>query len=169
MALSVGLNTVMRALITQQQALDTASHNIANVNTPGYSRQRLRLASVGAANPSQPGLPGNGVQVLGTERIRDLFIDFQRRNQEQAAGYYSVQADSLKLVETSLGEPGDSGLRQVMNDFFNSWRDVANEPEQSAMRSAVVQAGSSLAFTARRINGQLTEMRDDASRPGTRS
>lgn len=164
MALSVGLNSVMRALLAQQQALDVASHNVANVNTPGYSRQRLRLASVSASNPSQPGLPGNGVQVIGTERIRNIFIDFQRRGQEQAAGYYAVKTDSLKLVETSLGEPGESGLRQVMNDFFNAWRDVANDPEQSAMRSAVVQAGTSLGFTATRIDGQLRSMRDDANR-----
>ena len=164
MSISVGLNSVMRALIAQQQAIDTTAHNIANVNTPGYSRQRLRLASVPAANPSQPGLPGGGVQVLGTERIRDLFVDFQRRGEQQSAGYYSVKADSLSLAETTLGEPGGTGLRQVMSDFFNSWRDIANEPEGAAMRSAAVQAGNTIAFTAHRIEQSLRALRDDANR-----
>src|SRR6185295_12482005 len=115
MGLSVGLNTMMRALMAQQTALDTTSHNIANVNTPGYSRQRVNQVPIAPSDPSQAATPGNGVQTLGIQRIRDLFIDFQRRSDQGAASYYATKADSLGLTEAALNEPsGDGSLRQVL-------------------------------------------------------
>ncbi len=158
MAISVGLNSAMRALLAQQQAMDAVAHNVANVNTPGYSRQVVRLAAVA---PGHLGV-GNGVEVAGIERVRDLFVDFQLRTESQASGEYGARASSLAMVELALGEPGDSGLMAAMDGFFNAWRDLANAPEQSAARSAVVQAGETLAFTARRLARSFGDIRADA-------
>ncbi|GMU41607.1 MAG: hypothetical protein AMXMBFR23_24730 [Chloroflexota bacterium] len=158
MAISVGLNSAVRALLAQQQAMDAVAHNVANVNTPGFSRQVVRLAAVA---PGDQGV-GNGVQVQGIERIRDLFVDFQLRSESHAAGEYSARASSLRMAELALGEPGDTGLTAALDGFFNAWRDLANAPEQSAARSAVVQAGETLAFTARRIDRAFGEIRTDA-------
>ena len=159
MTISIGLNSAVRALLAQQQAMDVVAHNVANVNTPGYSRQRVHLAAVA---PGDTGV-GNGVEMLGIERIRDLFVDFQIRAQSHTASEFQARSDSLRLAELAFGEPSDSGLRSIMGQFFNTWRDLANAPGQSAARSAVVQAGQTLAFAANRIATSLGDLREDAN------
>jgi flagellar hook-associated protein 1 len=165
MGLSVGLNTMMRALMAQQTALDTTSHNIANVNTPGYSRQRVVQVPVAPSDPTQVASPGNGVQTLGIQRIRDLFIDFQRRSDQGSASYYAAKSDVLQLAETTLNEPsGEGSLRQVLTQFFNAFRDLANSPDQSAMRTAVVQAGATLVSVAKNADASLRALETDANK-----
>jgi flagellar hook-associated protein 1 FlgK len=150
----------MRALLTQQQAMDVTSHNIANLNTVGYTRQRAHLESV-----SPVGMPpvGGGVNMQSVERVRDLFMDLQLRTESSAEGSYRVQADSLALAEVALGEPGEGGIRQLLSSFFNAWRDLANAPEESAARQAVVQTGNSLALAAQRVNRTFTALQEDAN------
>jgi len=160
MAISIGLNSAVQSLLAHQQAMDAVTHNIANVNTPGYSRQRIHLGAVAPAGSSGV---GQGVEVLSVERVRDLFIDFQIRSQSHSAGDYSARADSLNLVELAFGEPSDNGLRAVLGQFFNAWRDLSNAPEQSAARSAVVQAGETVAFVAQRLATSMSEIRADAN------
>ncbi|MFA7250117.1 MAG: flagellar hook-associated protein FlgK [Dehalococcoidia bacterium] len=159
MGLSVALNTAMRALLAQQQAMDAVSHNVSNVNTPGYSRQRVLLSPVAA--PAGSGV-GGGVSFDGVQRVRDMFVDFQMRQQKQTAGEAQTRADSLHLAELAFSEPSDSGLRSVMSQFFNSWRDLSNTPEDGSARSAVVQAGQTFAITAQRLQQGLTDLRDSA-------
>lgn len=160
MAISVGLNTAMRALLTQQAAMDVTSHNIANLNTIGYTRQRAHLEAVAPV-----GMPpvGGGVEIQSVERVRDLFMDLQMRMESGAEGSFRVQADSLALAELALGEPGEGGIRQLMSSFFNAWRDLANAPEESAARQAVIQTGSSFALTAQRVDRTFNALRDDAN------
>lgn len=160
MPISVGLNSAVRALLVHQQAMDAVAHNVANVNTPGYSRQRVHLGAVAPAGSSGV---GNGVELLGLERVRDLFVDYQLRAQSHGGGEFQARADSLGLVELAFGEPSDAGLRAILTQFFNSWRDLANAPGQSAARSAVVQAGETLAFAANRIAASLVDIRADAN------
>jgi len=160
MAISVGLNTAMRALLTQQAAMDVTSHNVANLNTIGYTRQRAHLEAV-----SPVGMPpvGGGVEIQSVERVRDLFMDLQLRMESSAEGSFRVQADSLALAEVSLGEPNEGGIRQLMSSFFNAWRDLANAPEESAARQAVIQTGSSFSLAAQRVDRTFNALRDDAN------
>lgn len=164
MALSITLNTAVRALIASQTAVDNAAHNISNVATPGYSRQRVHLAAIPPAYAAD-GLPraGAGVEVLSIERVRDLFIDFQYRSQNQALGRFSARAQSLSRAELALGEPGEAGMRAALSRFFNVWRDLSNTPESGPARTAVIEAGRTLALTARRISSSFVELRNDAN------
>lgn len=166
MALSIGLDIAMRALMAQQAAVETNSHNVANATTVGYSRQRVHLQAVpGTATYTvgSRGGPGGGVEMLAPQRVRDLFIDFQMRSAMQDLGRFDARASSLQRVEVMLNEPGENGLRATMGRFFNAWRDLANAPESSAARMAVVQAGSTLAVTARRIESSFVQLRDEAN------
>ena len=160
MAISVGLNTAMRALLTQQAAMDVTSHNIANLNTIGYTRQRAHLEAVAPV-----GMPpvGGGVEIQSVERVRDLFLDLQMRMESSAEGSFRMQAESLGLAELTLGEPGEGGIRQLLSSFFNAWRDLANAPEESAARQAVIQTASSLTLAAQRVDRTLNALRDDAN------
>jgi len=160
MAISIGLNTAMRALLTQQAAMDVTSHNVANLNTIGYTRQRAHLEAVAPV-----GMPpvGGGVNMQSVERVRDLFMDLQLRMESSAEGSFRVQADSLALAELTLGEPGEGGIRKLMSSFFNAWRDLANAPEESAARQAVIQTGGSFALAAKRVDRTFGALRDDAN------
>lgn len=159
MAISVGLNSAMRALFAQQQAMDAVAHNVANVNTPGYSRQRVRLAQAGPAAASGV---GGGVEFRGIERLRDRFVDIQTRTESGTAHDYQARATSLAAVEATLGESGPGGIQDAMEQFFNAWRDLANAPEQSATRAGVVQAGETFALATGRIARSLSALRLDA-------
>jgi len=160
MALSIGLNTAMRALLVQQQALDLTSQNVANANTEGYTRQRVHMEAVAPV-----GIPpiGGGVNVQAVERVRDQFVDFQLRMESSSEGQYRMRSESLALAEISLNEPGEGGLLNLMDAFFNAWRDLANAPEETTARQAVIEAGSSLAFAAQRANNSFTALRNDAN------
>lgn len=163
MGISTTLDSAMRALLAQQYATDTTSHNIANATTPGYSRQRVRLAAVPGANAGTSGSqPGGGVQFLGIERIRDTFVDFQIRGAMQSAGQSGARARSLQGAELTFQEPSDAGLHAVMDQFFNAWRDLATNPESSAARTNVVQTGATFATTAQRLEGGLQNLRTEA-------
>lgn len=164
MGMMITLDTAMRALLAQQAAVDTTSHNVANSATAGYSRQRVTMHAipgsfVGDALPR----PGMGVQVVNIDRVRDLFIDYQLRAQYQAAGQYDAQTESLQRLELVLSEPGDSGLRASLDQFFNSWRDLANAPESPSARTAVVQSGQTFALAADRIYTSLGQLRGEAN------
>ncbi len=166
MSLSVGLDIAMRALMAQQAAVDTNSHNVANATTAGYSRQRVRMQAIPGVSSytvGSRGGPGAGVELLPPQRVRDIFIDFQMRSAMQDQGRFDARASSLQRVEMALNEPSDNGLRATMDRFFNAWRDLANAPESSAARTAVLQAGSSLAVIANRLHTSLGQLRDEAN------
>jgi flagellar hook-associated protein 1 FlgK len=163
MSISIGLDTAMRALLAQQLGVDTVSHNISNVNTPGYSRQRVALASIPGigAYSATPG-PGGGVEVEGVDRVRDLFIDFQVRSNSHALGRYRAQANQLVQAEAVLAEPSEFGLRSLLTQFWNAWRDLADSPELPAARSAVVEAASTVSFALQQASASFARLRVDA-------
>lgn len=164
MGISVSLNTALRALLAQQAATDTVSHNIANVATPGYSRQRVKMTALPGSYFAQAlPVPGMGVEITDVRRVRDLFVDFQIRAGNHAAGRHAARAASLQLAEIVLGKPGDSGLSATMSQFWNSWRDLANAPDSMATRAAVVQTGETFTATATRIYDSFVALRDDAN------
>src|SRR4051794_6281383 len=125
-----GLNVALRGLTAQQRALDITSHNIANIQTPGYSRQE----AVFAAAPALPLVPGSvqdgshaaqlgqGVDVLTYRRIRDDFLDLQWRAQNMSGGQAEVSAQRLGQVESALGSGTDSDLGVQLDKFWSAWQ-----------------------------------------------
>ena len=158
--LSQILEIARRALASQQIGMGVTSHNISNANTPGYSRQRVDLV---ATNPlrSTGGLLGTGVTVAHIGRVRDAFIDQQIRLSSNSYGRATSQQKILSQVEANFNEPSDAGLGAVMSKFFNSFQDLSVHPEESGARNAVLQQGTMLAQTFRRLSGNLTQLRSD--------
>src|SRR3954447_6653770 len=109
-----GLNTDLCGVQAQQAALDVVSHNIANVETPGYSRQEavftaspsLRLGAGAKADGTGAQL-GAGVEVESYRRLRDDFLDLQYRAQNMAAGQSDVQAKRLSVIQSGLASNTD--------------------------------------------------------------
>jgi len=144
-----GLNTALSALRYNRVAMDTASQNIANVGTEGYTRRRVESATAG--NPTTAALwsrqqdSGGGVRVTGTTRMADAFLDVRARAEHGRQSYLDVRQAVLDRLETGIGEPGDNGLAAVMAEFRQAWSDLANNPSSEAARSQVLARGAALA------------------------
>src|SRR3954470_8607198 len=118
------LSIARNAMQTQQLAMQTTGHNIANANTVGYSAQSVRLA---AQTPqSFPyGYEGTGVSVQGITRARDALLDPRYRTSFPNQGQYSTTSDIMGRVESVFGEPSDSSLSSVLDAFWSSWSDLS--------------------------------------------
>lgn len=164
----LGIETTLRAIMAQRKATETASHNIANANTPGYTRQRVNLTASfdpytvpSLGRPELPGQLGTGVGIAAIERVRDEFLDLQIRNEVANLGYWEIKRDGLQKIEVILNEPSDNGLNNVMTAFWNAWQELSKNPESLAVRSEVRQRGVTLAETIQHLYRQLTQLQED--------
>lgn len=162
-----GLEVAKRALFTQQAALNTTGHNIANANTAGYSRQVVNMV---AAKPMEayglmrsviPGQTGMGVEFSSITRIREKFLDDQFRNEYKNFGNYAVQNDTLEKLEAIISEPSDTGIRTVISEFFNAWSDLAKNPESADGRKIVREQALALTDAFNQTAKQLNDLKTD--------
>lgn len=161
-----GIEVGLSALQAQQRALEVTSHNIANANTPGYSRQTLELtASDPYTVPSAmrpggvPGQIGTGVTQLEIKRFHDNFLDLQYRNENASYGYWDHRGSVLHQVEGIFTEPSDAGIRSVLDKFWESLQGLTNDPSSFAARSLVRQSGVAVADAFNHIHRQLADLR----------
>lgn len=159
----MGLQTALRGLIAQQDALDTTGHNIANASTVGYSRQEVNLSAslaqqivTGSTAGTGNAELGTGVDVEGISRARDRFLDLQYRAQAMRLGGLSTKVQTLESIEGALAEPGETGISKQLQTFWSDWEGLANNPEDAAARQAVVEAGKALSTSIGELNQQLT-------------
>ena len=124
------LEIARRALQAEQSLLSVVSHNIANANTPGYTRQQALL---GASDPMDyfPGQLGTGVGVTEIRRMRDSLADVQVRAQSSNAGRWSVREGVFSQLESVFREPSDTGLSAGLSKFFDAYQNLSNHPEES--------------------------------------
>ncbi|MEH7493924.1 flagellar hook-associated protein FlgK [Neobacillus niacini] len=146
-----GLEIGKRAILSQQTALSTTGHNIANANTIGYTRQEavlqatLPLASPNPNNGTIPMQMGTGVEVSEFRRIRESYLDRQFQNEQKEAGYWEAKASALSNIENVFNELGDSGLTSSLNRFWQGLQELSKEPESLSARVVVVANGKELA------------------------
>jgi len=120
-----------------QVAAEVTSENIANVNTPGYSRQRVLFET--APPTTHNGFPlGTGVRVQTVERYYDSLLQKQLVNAGTSSGYDSQKLEVLQQVEPVFNEIAQDGLGAAMNDFYSSWQDLSINPSGTAERQSVL-------------------------------
>jgi flagellar hook-associated protein 1 FlgK len=165
-----GLQTALRGLLAEQRSIDVTGHNIANINTPGFSRQEAALVAApahtipaGAVQGGAGAQLGQGVEVEAYRRIRDGFLDAQYRAQSMRLGYHTATATVLSDAEAALAEPGRNGIAAQLGKFWDAWSDVANAPEDPAARQALVQQGRTLATAFATLDGQLGQLQTAAA------
>jgi len=151
------MGTGVRALSASQLALNVTSQNISNANTEGYSRKRLNLEAAYRRDP-QFGQMGFGVDVTNVTRIRDFFIDRQVNRQTQEMNYYSEMNDTLVRVENIFGEPSDTSISKVLNNFWDSWADLSNNPESIAERDVVKSNAQVLNNTLHNLSSEIRNL-----------
>jgi len=149
-----------RALMTYRLAMNITGHNVANANTPGFSRQRPILTTTLPID-FRPGQLGTGVKVDQIERMRDQFLDIQVRGETSSVGQWEERQKFLGEVETIFNEPSDSSLNNALSDFWNSWQDLANDPENMATRVSVREKAQLLSNTFHRVRSKLRRVQED--------
>ncbi|MDT8858789.1 flagellar hook-associated protein FlgK [Alkalihalobacillus sp. MEB130] len=162
-----GLETARRAMMTQQSALHTTGHNIANANTPGYTRQRVNFTqtepypSIGLNAPRLPGHLGTGVAAGSIQRVRESFLDVQYRNENNKVGYWDARYNALEKMEDILNEPSEQGLSRQIDMLWTAFQDLSVDPEDSGARSVVRQRAVAVAETFTFLHSSLTTIQSD--------
>jgi flagellar hook-associated protein 1 FlgK len=166
----MGLQTSLRGLLAHQQAIDTTSHNVANANTEGYSRQQAVLDATDALQIAAGEFAAGGSAHLGTgvtvkayQRIRDSFLDLQYRAQAMQVGDQETRSTQLDQVELALAEPTDNGIADQLTKFWNGWADLSNSPDDVAARQALIDQAKNLAASFATVDTQLTTVKSQAT------
>ncbi len=157
-----GLNVSRLGLQAQQKALEVTAHNIANANTPGYSRQVARMVTtMPLPYKDGQGMLGSGVKVAEIARVRDEFLNMQIRKELQTMGQWDSKANVLGQIERVFMEPSETGFNKTLSNFFDSWQELSLNPEGSPVRNALVGNSSALVNTIKHVNNQLKTIRTD--------
>ncbi len=150
-----------RSMMNSQSALQTVSHNVANKNTEGYSRQRVELQS---AEPTGQGKMrmGNGAKASGVTRVNNQFLEKQVEKEGNVLGKKQSTSEMLTRVEQVFNEQMNKGLNKFMGEFFNSYREMSNSPENLALRNLVTESADFMTKDFQRIDAQLGKIQDEA-------
>jgi flagellar hook-associated protein 1 FlgK len=144
----------------QRFGLDLAGQNIANVNTPGYSRRVLDLVEIG---PEGPRSAGRGVSVLGVRALRDRLLETRLQHEIPAERRDLALAGALSVVEAALGTPGSS-IDANLKNFFDAFARLAEDPASATARQEVVLTAQSLSEGFADMASRLDSARRDADR-----
>ena len=157
--MTTGLFSIARsALVTHQTALQTIAHNIANAETPGYSRQEALLEANTPVHMTY-GTVGTGVSVHTIIRKRDILLDDGFRSSNASLGSAETRQQSLSSLEGIFGEPSDAGMSSALDQFWGAWSDLATTPNNGAARAVVQQRGAQVADLFNSFDAGLTAQR----------
>ena len=162
-----GLQIARTGVFVSQKGLEVTGHNIANANTPGYTRQRLITSSIeggmnyGMFTYTSKGQVGGGVDIQELTQIRDAFLDMQYRRESGTLGEWSVKTDALQYIEGVFREPSDAGINSVLADLFEDLHELSKNPESKEIRTLVRQDAIKLTETMRHYYNQLVSLQEE--------
>jgi flagellar hook-associated protein 1 FlgK len=152
-----------RALIAQKIGLDVTSNNIANVNTPGYSRRTAVFTESDPLN-SNGNYFGTGVIVDKLQSFREEYYDKEIRNSSSRYNLYLTDSQYYQKIETIISEPGDNGIGELVDGFLNKFDELALSPESEALRQSVISTGQTLTDRVNQTANDLSDLRNDTKK-----
>ena len=164
------LHSAGTGMSVSQASIQTTSHNINNMNTPGYSRQKVEQSAKSAySNPGYnsslgPGQLGTGVQATDIVRIRNTFYDFQYRNETHNYGQTSIKYQHYTNMEKIFNEPSDSAISSSMSEFFSSWQELSKSPNDAGAKDIVIQNAKYLANNISTVKSKLDQLSSQAEK-----
>ncbi|GAA0125372.1 flagellar hook-associated protein FlgK [Clostridium senegalense] len=144
-------------MLAQQSALNTTSHNMSNVNTPGYSRQHAILSASRPITLAGPGQIGTGVNVVAITRTRDTFLDYQIRRESSNLADSIAKEKYLSEIEGIFNEPSDTAISKLLSEYYDAWQTLSLNPEKSEARQVVVQTAKQLTDLLNHTHKQLED------------
>lgn len=137
---------------------------MANVNTEGYTRQRVDL--VADSGPITPALfsryegSGMGVRSVDVVRLRDQFLEARAQKEQATGSYLDRMQTTMDRIELAFGEPSDTGLGSQLSDFWAGWDDVGLHPSDPAARAQLIERASTLTASFRQLDDSLAALAD---------
>lgn len=150
------LGNAVSGLLSFQRALSTTSHNIANVNTPGYSRQRVELDT---RNPSLVGgsFIGSGVEITSISRSYDIFITNNLRESTSSYARLEKFTSLASQIDDLLADP-EGGVSPILQEFFTAVQDVSDDPSSGSARYQMINIAESLVNRFQSFNTRLESL-----------
>lgn len=158
-SLSQSLNIGRSALTSQQRAIATTGHNIANQHTDGFSRQKVKTV----AEMPHPTGAGGGVRPAEVTRTFDKFIQRKIIQEQPKNAIFDTRENFLQKIEVVFNEIDGTGLRKNLDEFWDSWNLLANQPESDAARAKVKDRGDNLSDRFRLMSQELQSIRSEAN------
>lgn len=162
------LNTASSSLRTNQTVIQTINHNISNMNTPGYTRQRAELVTNTAY--TRPGLTssyvgagqiGQGVNVSTITRIRNSFYDYQYRTETHSYGNAAIKSEHYSNIESIFNEPSNTSVSATLNDFFNGFTELATNPNSTYAKKYLIEKTTALTNVTNQTVQRLDILKDN--------
>ncbi len=154
MSLNGALQIGRSALASSQAALQVAGNNMANAGTIGFHRQSVHLSPMRGEILGRYSQTGNGVQLTAIRREFDSALQSRLRNAFGQQNRDLIDQRFLSTIETLQNELSDNDISSHLSAFFNSFSELANNPDDNAVRNVVIQQGGSLA-------GRISSLRRD--------
>ncbi len=149
-----------RALRAQMKGMEVSGQNVANANTPGYSRQRVDLQAI--AVPLVPGIslsPGRGVEVAAVQRINSQFYRSQLNRTLAHLSFWESRQETFRGAEVILMEPEEHGINRLLGDFFDVWHELSTSPESAAVRTSLREHTVTFTRTVQEVYRRCGELR----------
>jgi len=155
-----GFDTAVSGLLANQKALEVTGHNVANLGTPGFSRQSAVMASASTR------VYGNwriemGVDIEAIRQIRHTFNDNIYRTENNNLGYWETRSKAIDDLESILGEPMQKGLQAALNNFWDAFQELSKAPESLTVRALVKQRADALVNYLNQTGNQINKLQDD--------
>lgn len=164
-----GLEIGRSSLMVHQKALEVTSQNLANANTPGYSRQNVEIAASdpftypGFNRVKTAGQMGTGVEAKAVLRIRDELLDDRVQSETSTLGRWEGRRDMLDQMEQVINEPADSNVRTAVDDFWKYLESLSTNPNEMSIRSAVREQANTMCYTIKQNYTQLKTIRENTN------
>ncbi len=159
----MAMEIARKAMFTNQMAIQVTSNNIANVNTPGFSRQEAVITEANAMS-STPGQIGMGSIVTGIRQIVDSLTEHQLATENGTFASLDYTAGAIGQVEGIFNDTTGASLADRVNEYFNAWDDLSANPQGTAERQSVVSTAELLTAEFRRVDYQLTTLKENANK-----
>jgi flagellar hook-associated protein 1 len=162
------LNIALQSMQAEQEALSTTTDNIANVNTPGYTRQTVSFEE---GSPVEYGgmLFGSGVSVGQITSQRDELLQTRLDQETQQQSKYSSYLGSMQQVQSLFNETSGSGLQSSITAFFNSLQQLSTSPSDLSLRQGVLSAAQTLAQSFNSTANNLSQVQQNADQTVSQS
>ena len=148
------------ALFASQAAIQTTGNNIANVNTPGYTRQYVRLEALDGLD-YRPGRMGQGVNATEVLRYFDAFLEKSYVDKHSTYARWDKDYALMRSVENIFNEANRVGISSQMSAFFSAWQDLSLRPQDMATREALLSQADSLAGLIRSTEQSIRFIQDE--------
>jgi len=161
------LRTSLSGMQAFQRALEMTGHNIANANTPGYSRQVAEFTARAGVDVSS-GYIGSGTQISSIKRIYDVMLGEQLRTATTGSARFNMLSTLSGRLDSLLADP-NTGLNSGLQSFFGAVQDVANDPGSIPARQALLGEASGIAQRFRALDQRLAETESEVNQRITQS